>query len=276
MVLYSIKSIPENNKSGIWVVHLALHTCQYRRFFGTTISSDYLSGYFENMKKHREQFGGDKKIGNSLLSNPENMLKYWAIPKIPKGIETYHLTMMTLLWSLINLILGFYAGNNIKILWLVSFMIVLQYVTDLFDGELGRQRDTGLIKWGFYMDHFLDYLFLCSLVFVGYMISPIGLEIWYFGLVVILGAFMVNSFLSFGATNEFQIYYYGIGPTEMRVVFILVNTFIIFFGTNNFHFLLPLVVCLCFLGLIVNTYQIQRKLWLYDMQAKQAINVKSQ
>ncbi|MEN8199813.1 MAG: hypothetical protein ABFR63_07025, partial [Thermodesulfobacteriota bacterium] len=78
----------------------------------------------------------------------------------------------------------------------------------------------------------------------------------------------VNSFLSFGATNEFQIYYYGFGPTEMRVIFILINTFIIFFGTSRFNLLLPAVVSLCLSGLIVNTYQIQKKLWLYDMQAK--------
>ena len=118
------------------------------------------------------------------------------------------------------------------------------------------------------MDHFLDYIFLCSLVFVGYMISPVGLEIWYFALVIILGGFMVNSFLSFGATNEFQIYYYGIGPTETRIVFILINTFIIFFGTNRFDILLPTVVLLCLLGLIINTYQIQKRLWQLDMEVK--------
>jgi len=147
-------------------------------------------------------------------------------------------------------------------------MILLQYLTDLFDGELGRQRDTGLIKWGFYMDHFLDFIFLCSLVFVGYMISPPGLEIWYVALLVILGAFMVSSFLFFAATNDFQIYYYGIGPTETRVVFILINIFIISFGTGGFPVLLPLVVIACLAGLIVNVYQIQKKLWALDMEVK--------
>lgn len=222
------------------------------------------------MKKPKEKFGGDRKIGRSLLSRPENSLKNWAVPKIPAVIETHHLTLSTVLWSSINILLGFFAKGNIKYLWLVSLMIVLQYLTDLFDGELGRQRETGLIKWGFYMDHFLDYVFLCSLVFVGYMISPVGLEIWYFALVVILGGYMVNSFLSFGATNEFQIYYYGVGPTEMRVVFIMINTFIIFAGTGSFNLLLPAVVSICLLGLFINTYQVQKRLWLYDMRVKKS------
>lgn len=213
-------------------------------------------------------FAGDKKIGKSLLTNAENNLKHWAVPKIPKYIETYHLTLMTVLWSIGIVVLAFYAKNNHSILWLVSLLILLQYITDLFDGELGRQRDTGLIKWGFYMDHFLDYIFLCSLVFVGYMISPQGLELWYFGLLAIIGGFMVNSFLSFAATNDFEIYRYGFGPTEFRCGLIVINTYIILFGTNKFFILLPAVVSLCFVALIVNTYQIQRRLWSLDMETK--------
>ena len=220
------------------------------------------------MKNNTGNFAGDKKIGKSLLTNAENKLKYWAVPKIPKYIETYHLTLMTVLWSVGNVILAFYARNNISILWLVSLLIVLQYLTDLFDGELGRQRDTGLIKWGFYMDHFLDYIFLCSLVFVGYMISPKGLEVWYFGLLVIIGGFMVNSFLSFAATNEFEIYRYGFGPTEFRCGLILINTYIIFFGTNKFNILLPATVAFCLAALGVNTYQIHKRLWSIDMEVK--------
>ncbi|MBW2365369.1 MAG: CDP-alcohol phosphatidyltransferase family protein [Deltaproteobacteria bacterium] len=216
----------------------------------------------------KNQFGGDKKVGKSLLSSLENRFKYWAVPKLPPFIETHHLTLMTLLWSIVNVVLGFFVKNNLHVLWFVSLMILFQYITDLFDGELGRQRDTGLIKWGFYMDHFLDYLFLCSLVFVGYMISPPGLEIWYFALVVILGAFMVNSFLSFAATNQFEIYYYGIGPTETRFIIIFINVYIIFFKTKYFFILLPLVVFICLVGLIINTYQIQKKLWIIDMEVK--------
>ncbi len=223
------------------------------------------------MQENKKTFGGDKKVGSSILTRPENRFKYWAVPKIPASIETYHLTMTTLLWSLINVIVGFYVKENLNLLWLVSLMIILQYITDLFDGEVGRQRNTGLIKWGFYMDHFLDYIFLCSLVFVGYMIAPEGLAIWYFALVVILGGFMVNSFLAFGATNEFQIYYYGFGPTETRVVFILINTFIIYCGTDNFNILLPIVVLLCLAGLVVNTWQIHKMLWHLDMEIKKSL-----
>ena len=74
---------------------------------------------------------------------------------------------------------------------------------------------------------------LCSLVFVGYMISPAGLEIWYFAIVVIL-----------------------------------INTFIILFGTDSFRLLLPIVVFLCLFGHVLNTYQINKRLWRHGMLAK--------
>jgi phosphatidylglycerophosphate synthase len=221
-----------------------------------------------DVKSSQNKFAGDKKVGRSLLTGPENKLKNWLIPKIPQSIETYHLTMMTLLWSLVNVVVALFIHSNLSLLWIVSLMIVLQYLTDLLDGELGRQRNTGLVRWGFYMDHFLDFIFLCTLVFVGYMIAPTGLEVWSFALVVILGSFMVNSFLFFGASKEFAIYYYGIGPTEIRVVFILINMFILQFGTTYFPILLPMTVITCLGGLIVNTYQIQKKLWLHDMQTR--------
>ena len=32
--------------------------------------------------------------------------------------------------------------------------------TDSFDGALGRRRDTGIPKWGYYMDHLLDFVFM--------------------------------------------------------------------------------------------------------------------
>jgi phosphatidylglycerophosphate synthase len=142
----------------------------------------------------------------------------------------------------------------------------MQYITDLFDGAVGRQRGTGLIKWGFFMDHFLDYVFLASLVIAGFLIAPTGLAFWYLLLLTLVGCFMVNSFLSFAATNKFEIYHYGLGPTEMRIVFILINTFIIYTGTSHFKFTVPIVCLVCLLSLIYMVYTTHKSLWEIDME----------
>ena len=80
---------------------------------------------------------------------------------------------------------------------------------------------------------------------------------------------MVNSYLSFAATNEFQISYLGIGPTEIRIVFILVNTLLIFFGKTHLIFLLPILLPLSLIGLCVVVYKTSRFIWRIDMERKE-------
>ncbi|MBN2383355.1 CDP-alcohol phosphatidyltransferase family protein [bacterium] len=214
-------------------------------------------------------FAGDKKVGQSFLSVPEKALVAWGTPKIPLGLETNHLTLLTVLWSILSIIFGLLAQYSLKWLWMISVMIVLQYITDLFDGAVGRARDTGLVKWGFYMDHFLDYIFLSSLVLAGYFIAPSNLGFYFIILLILTGGFMVNSFLGFAATNQFEIYFYGIGPTEMRIVFILLNTTIILTGTSHFWYSVPLLCLACLIGLIFMVRRTSARLWALDMKNKE-------
>jgi phosphatidylglycerophosphate synthase len=216
----------------------------------------------------KAKFGGDQKVGQSILSRPEKALVAWGTPRVPKCIETYHLTMLTVLWSGLNVLFGYLAFTNINWLWMVSLMILLQYITDLYDGAIGRARNTGLIKWGFYMDHFLDYVFLSSLVVAGYLLAPAVAGVWYIFLLVLVGCFMVSSFLSFAATNKFEIYFFGVGPTELRILFIAINTCIIYTGTAHLVYSVPIVCVLCALGLVYIVYQTHTTLWRLDMEIK--------
>jgi phosphatidylglycerophosphate synthase len=179
------------------------------------------------------------------------------------------LTLSTLIWCAMIILFSFLASYNIHFLWVVSFMIFMQYITDLLDGAIGRARTTGLVKWGYFMDHFLDYIFLCSIL-IGYgLMTEDHNKYLLFYILMLFGAFMVNSFLSFAATGNFRISYMGIGPTEMRLVFILVNTFIIFFHSRfNMSLLLPITLAGATFALFVVVYQTQKQLWKVDMEAK--------
>jgi len=107
------------------------------------------------------------KHGRWLTAGPEEALKRVLVPRVPPWCETHHLTMTTILWSAGVIAFSSLATGDIRWLWGASACIALQYVTDLLDGAVGRARDTGLILWGYYMDHLLDFVFLCSIV-VGY------------------------------------------------------------------------------------------------------------
>ncbi len=213
-------------------------------------------------------FAGDKKFGASILAKPEAKLRDMLLPLVPQCVQTYHLTLTTVLWSLLIIVFCFLASFNPRWMWWTSLMIVLQYITDLLDGAVGRTRNTGLVKWGFYMDHFLDYLFLCAmLVGYGFLLADHSKYLVFFVL-ALFGAFMVNSFLSFAATNQFRIAYMGFGPTEMRLVFIGFNMLIAVLGVEWLARVLRWLLPFATFSLFVTVFQTQKMLWAVDMAKK--------
>lgn len=214
-----------------------------------------------------QDFAVDKKEGSSLLYNFERKIIEKYVSRVPKSIESYHLTLATIFWSALVILFSYLAKKNINWLWLVSLTIFLQYVTDALDGTVGKHRHTGLVKWGFYMDHFLDYVFISSIM-IGYsFIFPQYIYLHFF-IFAIFVAFMINSFLSFTATNKFRIAYMKIGPTEIRIIFILANTTIILLGRTHLANLTPYILISSFLGLVVVVYRTQKQLWEIDMREK--------
>ena len=224
------------------------------------------------MDSHK-QFKGHLKVGMSHLHKWEQRFVKWGTPKIPPYVETYHLTAMTIVWCGGVLLFGFLAQYNIQWLWGSSAMILLQYLTDLFDGAVGRHRNTGLVKWGYYADHFLDYMFMCCIL-IGYTFFIPDRFGFMFFILMVYGGFMVNAFVSFGALNEFRVSYFGIGPTEGRIGFIAANTMLAIFGQTYLSQFLPHVLVAASIALIVVVYYTQKKIWAIDMKAKQGLGTK--
>jgi hypothetical protein len=87
-------------------------------------------------------------------------------------------------------------------------------------------------------------------------------------LIPIFGAFMVNSYLSFAATTEFKITFLGMGPTELRLLIIILNTMIIIFGTGFVGKTLPFIPLFTMIALIIVVYRTQKYIWQIDMEDK--------
>ncbi len=216
----------------------------------------------------KQNFAGDKKVGGSVLLAPEQWLVRTLVPRVPKGFETYHLTLLTVLWGMGVILFAWLARANLWWFTGVSAMITAQYLTDLLDGAVGRARKTGLVKWGFFMDHLLDFLFLNTLVMAYAIIAPTGMHLWFMGIMLLSGGLMVNSFLTFAATNEFEIYFHGFGPTEFRVILVAVNTTVCLTGTAHFTWTVPVAAALFTGGLAALTWRNHRLLWAVDMAEK--------
>jgi archaetidylinositol phosphate synthase len=216
-----------------------------------------------------QNFDGDKKVPmKSLLAKYERKFIDSNIAKFPTWLEGYHLTLMTIPLSICLIVFGYLAPSNLNWLWLSSIALFLQWFTDSFDGALGRHRDTGIPKWGFYMDHFLDFVFM-SCVFLGYAFLFDGLnKVLIFFMVPAFGCLMVSSFLAFGATGEFKITYLRTGPTEVRAVFILLNCFIVIFGTGFLEKAIIYIFIAFVSALCVVIFRTQKYIWAIDMQNK--------
>ncbi|OHB51148.1 MAG: hypothetical protein A2Y10_09215 [Planctomycetes bacterium GWF2_41_51] len=215
------------------------------------------------------KFTGDKKVPmKTFLAAAERRFIDRNVRKFPLWIEGYHLTLTTILWSVGVIVFGYLAKNNVHWLWLSSLMLFMQWFTDCFDGALGRHRDTGIPKWGFFMDHLLDFIFMAC-IFIGYSFLLEGIHreiiLW---MIPVFGTFMVSSFLSFGATGDFKITYMGTGPTEIRIWFIVLNTVLIFLGIKWIEkFMLPILI-ISLVVLCVVIFRTQKYIWKIDMQDK--------
>jgi archaetidylinositol phosphate synthase len=170
-------------------------------------------------------------------------------------------------WSIATVGFALLARQHHAWLFAMSAMVVAQWFTDSFDGTLGKTRGEGLVKWGFVMDHFLDTIFAGSVV-IGYsIIAPPSMALLFQVLLLVTLATMALSFLSFGATNEFQIAHFGVGPTEVRLAYVALNTLIFFAGTGTFTAGAPLMLAANVIVLIVLAHGIQRRLWKLDKAA---------
>lgn len=215
-----------------------------------------------------QQFAGATKTNSSFLTPLERRLAPVVLPRIPSWLQTYHLTMLTLVWSGFILLFSYFAAVDRRWLWGVSVMIFLQYVTDHYDGKVGKYRNTGLVRWGYYMDHWLDYIFLCSVI-IGYaFILPERSRLQLLLLLAIFAGYEFSTFLAFAATDRLKISYLKFGPTEFRLALIVINALLILFGTRYMMSGLKYVNMGGAIGLALLVYRTHKVVWQLDMSAK--------
>jgi phosphatidylglycerophosphate synthase len=215
-----------------------------------------------------QHFAGATKTNTSFLTPLERRIAPIVLSRIPAWLETQHLTMLTVVWSALILLFSYFAASDIRWLWPVSAMIFLQYVTDHYDGKIGKHRNTGLVRWGYYMDHLLDYFFLCSVI-IGYaFILPERSRYQILFTLAIFAGYEMSTFLAFAATDRLKISYLKFGPTEFRLALIVINALLVQFGTRYMLSGLKYVNVGGAIGLSLLIYRTHQVVWALDMNSK--------
>jgi phosphatidylglycerophosphate synthase len=214
-----------------------------------------------------QHFNGAQKqhLDHFLLSYERWLIKTF-LPWVPSWISTAHLTLMSFLWSALIVFFGWLSVKNINWLWGFSLCVFFQHISDMLDGEVGRIRNTGLVKWGFYMDHFLDYVFLCSIIIAYSFLLPPSCSLLILLCLSLTGGFMVHTLLDFGITNDFKISFHRFGAAEGRYVVVALNTALIFMGSGLMVKLIPFIALTSFVFLFMVIFQAQKRFRLIDAE----------
>jgi phosphatidylglycerophosphate synthase len=212
----------------------------------------------------------ERQRADSLLSILERPFAAWAVRLAPAWLESHHLTLLTAFWSALMLLCSALVRADSRWLWVVSAIIALQYLTDAIDGKVGVMRGAGLVCWGYYMDHFLDYVFLCAIL-IGYgLMLPDGSQHLMTWTLAIAGGFMIHAFLEFGATGRLSLSYLKLGPVEIRLIFIGINTTLLTFGRSSMVAAVPPVLLISGGVLISLVCRTQRRLWQLDAAGRRS------
>lgn len=163
-----------------------------------------------------------KRINDILLGHAERAILQWMVARMPKWIYPDLLTGFGLFGAVV-IFAGYVLSNvNKNFLWLASLGFVINWLGDSLDGNLARHRKIERPRYGFFVDHIIDS-FVAVLVFLGLGLSPyIDFKIACLPLISYL-LLSIYVFLSTSVNGVFRISFGHFGPTEMRVIAIIVN-----------------------------------------------------
>ncbi len=176
------------------------------------------------MKKN--SFQDAKREQTSVLAPLERVALRELARRMPQWVNSDHLSLLGLVSMLLAGVCYAASGQNPLMLHLVNFFIFLNWFGDSLDGTLARYRDRQRPRYGFYVDHIIDtfgtMFLILGLTLSGYMTERVAAA-------VLIAFFMlaINSYLAAYALGVFKISQWKMGPTEMRLILIIGNLYLL-------------------------------------------------
>jgi archaetidylinositol phosphate synthase len=173
-----------------------------------------------------------QRVNDILLGPLERPVLKWLAGHMPAWVTPDTMTVVGVIGAFV-VVIGYGLSNLDRgFLWLASFGYVINWFGDSLDGTLARYRQIERPKYGFYVDHILD-AFCEVIIFLGLGITP---YISFNNASLCLIAYLLLSILVFVHTyvsGEFKISYSKLGPTELRLIAISLNTSMFIFGKHT-------------------------------------------
>ena len=166
------------------------------------------------------------RIQTSILNSIEKKVLLWLAERQPKWMTSDILTYIGSLGAIIIAAGYILSTQNINYLWLSSLGFVINWYGDSLDGTLARVRKTQRPIYGYYIDHTIDAMNEV-MIFVGVGLSGLmHLDIALLALVMYL-LMTINVSINAHLKKEFKLTYAKLGPTEFRILAVILNTLLI-------------------------------------------------
>ena len=169
-----------------------------------------------------------QRVNDILLGSLERPALRWLAAHSPGWMTPDILTGIGTIGAFIIFISYALSSVSPAFLWLASLGLLINWYGDSLDGTLARYRNIQRPKYGFFVDHTVD-AFNEMLIVLGLGLSPfISFDVAALALIgyLLMSVFVyVRTFVD----GVFQISYGKFGPTEVRVIIVILNTLMFFF-----------------------------------------------
>ena len=160
---------------------------------------------------------GHVREHGSLLAGVEKRALIWIAERLPRAINSDHLTVLGLAAMAVAGV-AFWASRWFEgALVVVVLALAVNWFGDSLDGTVARVRNQQRPMYGFYVDHVIDIVGALFL-FGGLALSPYMTPEVALTLLVAYLMISAEAFLATHACGVFRVSLFKVGPTELRIL----------------------------------------------------------
>lgn len=188
-----------------------------------------------DLENHKVVYKRDSQqaINTAITAKVEEKAKEIICPRIPEWIGPDHLTFIGII-GIVIVSIGFVLGYlNRYYLGLVPLGLIINWFGDSFDGSIARYRKKTRPNYGYYIDKMVDAVVM--------IIAGLGLGLSGFVkieiailLTAIYLAMMINVDLLVYVKGEAKNSFGWFGPTEIRIIGIIISIVMFFMPVKSY------------------------------------------
>lgn len=157
------------------------------------------------------------RILDGFSARPERAVLNWLTPRVPKAISPNQLTVLGVFGAVCAGTGAALTNLSTSFLYLAIAGLFLNWLGDSLDGTVARFRKIERPRYGFFVDHLSDVASQILIV-LGLGLSPyLQFQVILVALVAYL-VMTIYSLVKLHVSRTMQLSYFGVGPTEIRIL----------------------------------------------------------